>query len=293
MATRKNDPNRRFAGIEYHGIPGTTKPCEQAVINLVQNREKIARTRILSCAHSHCLLISVGEGDLVAVKSGFASGYGGEGPRGFSYVLQVLYSAGIDIDEYDVSQELLDRLDASALTRVDIEQLDVMRPVRPMRWSDYIHEAHWEFAHNGQTWRNFKPVIPLAIIDPRIADLVTGFWDSMDNTLLSIYRRLEDRLRQRTRSAEHGVKLLAIAFNGPDSKLKWKGVDLAEQQGRANLFTGAYGAFRNRRAHREIASDEHAGLRELLLLNELFLLEAEAVQRSKRRKSGQRSVVGA
>ncbi len=40
-----------------------------------------------------------------------------------------------------------------------------------------------------------------------------------------------------------------------------------------NLFTGAYMAFRNPRAHRELAHDLGAALGEFLLLNQLYLLE--------------------
>jgi hypothetical protein len=39
-------------------------------------------------------------------------------------------------------------------------------------------------------------------------------------------------------------------------------------------------AFRNRRAHRETDTNLRSAVREFLLINELFLLEAESVQRS-------------
>lgn len=72
------------AGIEYAGIGGSTKDCQDAVLCLIQFGTRILRVAILSASRDHCLLLTINEGDLVAIKSGFASGYGGEGPRSFS-----------------------------------------------------------------------------------------------------------------------------------------------------------------------------------------------------------------
>ncbi|MCH8504956.1 MAG: hypothetical protein LAT50_11610, partial [Ectothiorhodospiraceae bacterium] len=54
------------------------------------------------------------------------------------------------------------------------------------------------------------------------------------------------------------------------------GLEDAAQKGRANLFVGVYMANRNRRAHKELPSKLSDELREFLLVNELFLLEAES-----------------
>lgn len=53
-------------------------------------------------------------GDQVEVKSGFATGYCGEGPRRFSYVLQILDGHGAEIVEHDVPRSPLDKIDDSA-----------------------------------------------------------------------------------------------------------------------------------------------------------------------------------
>jgi hypothetical protein len=75
----------------------------------------------------------------------------------------------------------------------------------------------------------------------------------------------------------HGAKLFSAAFLGDDPLLKWQVDDEAEQKGRANLFTGAFMAFRNPRAHRIQSDNSHEQLSEFLLLNQLFRLEADAV----------------
>src|SRR5260370_32612901 len=91
-------------GIEYAGAPGVTAACKDAVMRLIQYGDHITRARILSYSNEHCLLLTVNCGDLIAVKSGFASGYEGEGPSGLSFVLQLLEAHGAEIEEYDVGE---------------------------------------------------------------------------------------------------------------------------------------------------------------------------------------------
>jgi hypothetical protein len=170
-------------GIQYVGLAGSTRECEDAIVHLIQCGESVERTRILSNSNSHCLLLTVGGGDIIAVRSGFASGYGGTGPLAFSFVLQLLDLHGADIDEYEVSPAIIDRVDNARLSIGDIDKLDAMRPVRPSRWPDYVLQQHWQQAEDGTLWRNFPAIIPLAIIDSRLADLAKTFWDSADDRL--------------------------------------------------------------------------------------------------------------
>jgi len=46
-----------------------------------------------------------------------------------------------------------------------------------------------------------------------------------------------------------------------------------------NLFTGAFGAHRNPRAHKELTSQNEELLAEFLLLNHLYRLERDTVTR--------------
>src|SRR4051794_18136286 len=108
--------NSTYPGIQYHGVSGSSHECQDAVVRLVQSRLQINRGRVLTCENEHALLLTVDVGDLIAIKSGFMSGYGGEGPRSFSYVLKLLDVMGVDIEEYHVSRQLLNRLEMSALT---------------------------------------------------------------------------------------------------------------------------------------------------------------------------------
>jgi hypothetical protein len=134
-------------------------------------------------------------------------------------------------------------------------------------------------SEHGTLWRNFPSVIPFAIIDSRITDLALRFYENPDKNLLTGYRRLEDIVRNRTGIDEHGVKLFSEAFHGDKAKLGWKGLGDNERIGRANLFTGAYMAYRNPRAHHELEHHAENQLMEFLLLNQLFVLEKNSIER--------------
>lgn len=270
---------KALAGLEYHGVAGSSLDCQQAVLRLLQCQVAITGARIITSSNKHCLLLTTDIGDEVAIKSGFSSGYGGAGPVSFSVVLQLLYAHGVEIDEWIADDALIGRLDQSALTTSDVEQIRTARAIRPSRWSDYILERHHEQAHDGTLWCEFSPVIPFSIIDRRLLDLTLKFWSDPDSNLLKGYRRLEDIVRARTGLTESNTKLFSRAFGGKDALLTWPVLDENERSGRLNLLTGAYMAYRNPRAHQEKPRSEL--LAEFLLLNQLFRLEAEAAEASK------------
>ena len=118
-----------LAGIQYIGLDGVSASCYDAVRRLVQCGERIESARILTCDQEHALLLSMEREGLIAVKSGFRSGYRGEGPSTFSAVLQLLRVVGVEIDEFKISAGLLKRLGASALTAKDVEAIEIARPV--------------------------------------------------------------------------------------------------------------------------------------------------------------------
>lgn len=266
-----------LAGIQYAGLPGISEACVQAIQRMLQYNDHISSGKLLTNNHDHCLLLVVDEDDKVAVKSGFASGYSGEGPRALARALQLLLDHGVEIEEVEVERAVLDRLDASGLTARDLETIDVAQPIRPVRIYDYIYDATGSVKSLGMHWSRFPAVLPFSIVDKRIADLALRFLEEPNDALLQGFRRLEDTVRQRTESQEHGAKLFSQAFQGDGAKLTWQGVQPSEVVGRVNLFTGTYMAHRNPRAHREISEDMTALLSEFLLLNHLFKLESNAV----------------
>jgi hypothetical protein len=115
--------------------------------------------------------------------------------------------------------------------------------------------------------------------------LAISFWDGPDDKLLTGYRRLEDIVRKRTGIDEHGVNLFSQSFVIDAAKLGWKDIDNSEQKGRGLLFTAAYMAYRNRRAHQELNEYAHHQLAEFLLLNHLYILEKESSESSREEAS--------
>lgn len=288
MTSRKwpRDPDRS-AQVQYMGIVGSTNECQEAIVRLIQCNESITHARILTCGSSHAFLLKIGVGDAVIIQDGFASGYGGGGPHGLSYVLVLMDHHGTDIDEVEITSEVMERLGESGLTNRDLEEIEDARPVHG-RWRDYIFESDYRRLHGKDLWEEFPEVIPYAVIDPRLMDIAMSFRESPDESLLRGYRRLESIVREKLEASEgfdqddavlSGVKLFRRAFLESNSTLWWGDIDPGEHSGRGQLFTGAFSALRNPRAHREDAKSPIGQLSELLLLNALFRLESQAVHR--------------
>ncbi|MCH7343344.1 TIGR02391 family protein [Pelomonas sp. CA6] len=295
-----------LAAIQYHGLSGISRSCLDAIRRILQFGERPDLALLLTVDHGHAfLLCSEQDGD-VAIKSGLSSGYRGEGPTALADALRALMAADIEIEEVRVSADLLERLELSALTKADLDFIKASEPVRPTSWYDYIYGIFEDKDVESSTWQQFPEVMPWHVIDERLNDLAVRFSESPDRAILDGFRRLEDRIRERLKSREHGTRLFSIAFAGDKPALVWleevdenarllamlKGaeslnelerpqplelIDRGEQTGRAQLFTGAYQAFRNPRAHRHLNESRSEQLAEFLVLNQLFLLERAAV----------------
>lgn len=269
----------KLAGIQYVGKAGISKACLDAVMRFIQYGDDIKSVRILTAPDKgHCLLFTINSVDLVAVKSGFSSGYNGEGPRTFSYILQLLLEGQkVDIEEYRVTNSLIRRLDNSALTVSDLKKISSSRPVHPWRIFDYIEDLHIQDHKDKTIWKAFRPVIPFAILDGRIVDLALSFWESPDDALLKGYIRLEDIIRKRTGFDGIG-DIFSKVFLSEPPLLIWKNISENEAVGRGRLFSNIFKAYRHTRAHKEMDGRAKDLVSEFMLLNHLYLLEREAVE---------------
>lgn len=268
-------------GIQYHGNAGITASCRDAIYRLILCGPPIERALILTSSNHHCFLLTVHPGDIIAIKSGFASGYGGEGPHGFSEVISVLDSLDIEIEECDVSPKVIQKIDDSCLTYRDLEKIEALPRVTPWRWPDYLLDIDINLNRDFASWRHVQDVMPYSLIDERLMDLATRFWNGPDDKIMRGYRRLEDIVRERSGLDEHGSKLFSKAFSQTNGALTWSNLSPAEIAGRVELITGTFKALRNRRAHREDTRKMRAALIEFLQLNHLFVLESQAVESDK------------
>lgn len=277
--------NEEGLGIQYIGVPGVTHDCVEAIAHLIQSRVKITSARILTCKNRHCLFLTTEFGEML-VKSGFTSGYSGTGPAGFSEVLALLDGFDTSIDEIEVANAVLVAIDQCGLNAKTLEWIRAAKPVVPSRLYDYVRARDYGTDNKGPLWRKvFQPLIPFAIIDPRIIDLAMTFWDNPDNSLNVGYRRLEDIFRKRLRSQLIGRALFGVAFLNKPIRFTWKGCSDSEHSGRAELFTGITQAHRNPRMHQELKHSEEEMLSEFLLLNHLFRLEAEVIRNRSTKKT--------
>lgn len=277
---------RKIAGVEYHGSSGVTQNSIDAIVHIINSGEKIESAWLLSwfdgSIGEHSFLLNIFPERQVIIKPGFTSGYSGEGPRGLSTVLQILQLHSIEIEEYDIDKEVKQRAEAGCLLTSDLEKLGNSRPIRPTRYYDYILRR--PNSPQETDVRNIQQCFPVAInlglLDERLVELAIGFFENPDSAISTAFRRLEDIMRDRVGVYDKsGSHLFKKAFEGDKSMLHWNDLDGGEQAGKAGLFVAVFLAYRNPRAHREILSDPREAVREFMLINQLYLLEASAVTR--------------
>lgn len=280
---KKYIDQKELAHLEYHGIRGDTQECIFAITRMIHFGEMIESAKLLSFfsgnSGSHGFALTV-QGTIRIIKSGFTSGYIGQGPSGLSTVLKILLRHDVPLNEYRVDKEFHDRLNASCLSRADVDFLETENPIRPHEFYNYI-DGSFYLNSADKTLKDYFPAsINFGLLDERLVDLSLIFFENSDSSINTAFRRLEDILRNRTALIdESGVRLFSKAFEGSASKLYWNDTNEGEHNGKANLFKSVFMAFRNRRAHQEVRSTSNEALREFMLINELYILESQAVER--------------
>lgn len=269
--------SERYYHTAYLGEVGATETCLYSLCNLIQTNADLSDALLLTNDQSHGFILKDQSDSYFIIRSGFTSGYSGEGPKGLAKALTVLIKHQIYTEEVLISTKLLNKLNNSSLTDQDIDFIFQQKIIRPIRLHDYIYPFEGEVKQTSNLKRYYPLELPYSIIDDRIFDLALLFKQDPDSVLTKAYKRLEDIVRTRTSINEHSTKLFAQVFQGENAILTWDVPDSAEIKGRVNLFTGAYMAFRNARAHREKDENLIHQYREFILVNELYLLEAEAI----------------
>lgn len=276
---------KSLAGIEYHGCSRITQPCIQALTRIIQYGQRINTAILISnfegSSGTHAFLLNVHYDYEIIIQNGFSSGYRGEGPSGLSNALKLLMQQGVEVLETQVDKNFIKRLERSALLDSDVTFLTTEKYLKPVKYDIYIHDDYDLVNHSHDSLKFLFPeIIPLKLIDARIIDLALKFQEEPDQVVLRAFRRLEGVVRDAADlSNEVGKKLFAKAFQGEKSIFFWEGLEKSELEGRAQLFIGAYMAYRNPRAHKELEACSSTALREFLVINELFLLQASAVKR--------------
>lgn len=274
---------RDVPDVQYVGSPSTTDSCLQAIVASVHFDGPIAFARLLSCDGRHGFYLNVDGPSSKVVRCGFTSGYSGEGPAGLARALELLALHRIDVEEIAVSQGLLERIDAARLTHADLQWISAAQVVRPTRIYDYRHDGLVGRDDSGGFSGRYHPLsMPWSMLDSRLIQVALQFESDPDMAIFRAFRDLEDHVKTRCSLPVevHGVDVFKKAFRGSGSLLVWENKHRNESDGQAQLFEGAYAAIRNARAHRVVSVvDLHRAYRELLLVNELYLLERESKPR--------------
>lgn len=289
MFEKKVELNK-LAQLEYHGTPGITQDCLDALAVVLQFGEPIKSAWLISGEkdHSgcrdHALILNSEAEHQTVINSGFRSGYGGEGPKGLSKAIQLLEKHEIQIQEFEVKQTLISRIQKCCLLTKDLEKI-TDNPIHGGHFYDYIW---YDPKKGGYTFDDtaikqlYKPAVPLAIVDQRIFDLALMLEEQPDETLFKGYRRLEGIVREMHPDLElkSAKDLFTQAYLRKDSALYWPALSASECEGRAHLFIGAFQVYRNERIHNEPNHyDLHSAVREFLLLNELYVLQSSSIVR--------------
>lgn len=263
--------------LQYFGITGSTSDCIKAIGTLLNSEYKFSSAAIITNEKRHSIILKEDLYGYFVIKSGFASGYDGEGPNGFARILILLERHQINIEEYVVSDIVWHHIQNMTIEEEGVNQILSSRPVRPSRWNDYIYDAGFHNRKSVSLSYLYPVSIPLALVDERIMDLAIDFHKNPDHSLTVAYRRLEEVIRSRSGILGEGTALFSKVFLADKPLLIWNCLDRGEIKGRGTLFGSVYMAFRNARMHREHKISLTALLREFMLVNELFNLEQEAM----------------
>lgn len=70
--------------VAYIGEAGHSTACLKALMNILKQPYKLTVAKIVTNSNYHAFLLTIENANVIAVRSGFTSGYGGGGPTAFS-----------------------------------------------------------------------------------------------------------------------------------------------------------------------------------------------------------------
>ena len=171
--------------VETVGISGNSQDCLDAIATALQFGPRVLSATLVTDSkredraphlHAHLFLLATENPDyprFVIVRSGFTSGYSGEGPSATSAAILLLDSVGIGLDSREVEKGVFERIDAGD---VSYEKLRALRDDPSRRGSspyDYVLERDLLISHQHREWERWVEVrIPRALVNPSEPDPV-------------------------------------------------------------------------------------------------------------------------
>lgn len=257
--------------IEVMGQSGVTERCLEAIRRLIQCGDTILIARLLTAGDVHAFLLELDQERLVFVRSGFTTGYAGEGSRGLGQALALLETVGAEIKQHRISPKLLERGNRGQWSFADVQTMRATKVENPLSWLEWRHATRWVPGW-PELWGNFPLVIPYGLLAPELMATALELPKRGGDALRDAYAQLELRIRALCgNTKEFGVRLMEKAFLGKEPLLRWVGEAAKEQEGRGGLFLSTFKVFRNPRAHEVVVPDLRREIQELMVLNQLWI----------------------
>lgn len=269
--------NQPSEEIQYLGTP-YTQDCLEAICFILQTQTYIEKALLLSCDHKHAYLIKSHRNTYI-IRSGFTSGYQGEGPKGLASSLQLFLKHNIKVEEVYISKKIMKKVNQASLSDNQLENILKIEYIRPLQIHEYIYAIYNTLEYQVKNDRYYPTELPYHLIDSRILDLALKFNDDPNRSIFNAFIRLENIVQKRVNSDKHSSALFEYAFCTENPPLICKTGDKKASQATGRLFPNIYKAFRNEHAHNEVSKPLKTLIREFLLINELYLLESEAIKR--------------
>lgn len=154
--------------IQYLGESGITSKCLLAISSILNSGCLPESVTIITLGPEHhpshvverhlFLFWNWGHFNLTVVPSGFASGYSGEGPSGFSLALCMIRSKQIPLYHMYVNESEFEAIDKGRILQLGnplYQRIKVNAQRLPYFYYDWILPEHKELLTRGQLWRVF------------------------------------------------------------------------------------------------------------------------------------------
>ena len=155
--TNTNAKDTYLASFRVLGDSGYTRSCLVALDMVLSGPLDPLRATVLTKnGNEHLILLwECGSWPFegIVIPTGFKSGYGGEGARGFSLALCMLHDQEIPIYRLEVSPAAFDRIDLGELPKHWQGSIQESATECEMPMPYWVFVNHWKLARQRQLWR--------------------------------------------------------------------------------------------------------------------------------------------
>jgi len=160
----KKDFNESLRRVQYLGASGYTRLCLIAIDAILNSGWLPKKAIIVSTrpygnnrTQNHLFLfVDWAYFPITVVPSGFASGYPGEGPRGFSLAICMIREKGIPICGIDLNDVNFERIDRGEVKYSDdalFKHILLKSEEYSWPWPGWTNEVHEQMLERGLLWR--------------------------------------------------------------------------------------------------------------------------------------------